>query len=126
MSSLEQCEHNIALFETDAPLTPAERRALEGIAAARLAKRTVPCTACRYCLDQCPSELNIPYLIALYNEFISRDDEKWLSMLKLDALPEEELPAECIECHSCARVCPQRIDPAEVFNDFIDLLSRMG
>ena len=124
MSNLEQCAQNIAVFETDEPLTAAERTALQDIAAARLAQHTVPCTACRYCLDECPSELNIPYLISLYNEFISRDDEKWLSMLKLDALPEEELPAECIECRSCTRVCPQRIDIPEVFNAFIDLLSK--
>ncbi len=126
MSDLAQCRQNIAVFQAEDPLTAEERRVLEGIAEARLADSVVPCTGCRYCLDQCPSELDIPYLIALYNEFMSRDDEKWLSMLKLDALSEEELPAMCLGCRSCTNVCPQGIDVAGVLDDFIDRLSKTG
>ena len=124
MSNLEQCEQNIAIFETDHPLSAEERVALEDVARARVAKNAVPCTACRYCIDHCPSELNIPYLISLYNEYLSKDDENWLSVLKLEALPDEELPAMCLACGNCTRVCPQHIDVAAVLDDFIDRLSR--
>jgi len=123
MSSLDQCKQNIAIFQTNEPLSAEERATLEKIAEERVAKSSIPCTGCRYCLDHCPSELNIPYLIALYNEFLSKDDEKWLSILKLDALPETELPAQCIGCSSCTNVCPQHIDVAGVFDDFIARLS---
>jgi len=124
MSNLEQCKQNLGIFQSEKPLTATERTTLEEIAKARTAKQAIPCTGCRYCLDECPNELNIPYLISLYNEYRSKDDEKWLSELKIDALPEEELPSMCVGCGSCTRVCPQRIEVASVFDDFIDLLSR--
>ena len=29
----------------------------------------VPCTGCRYCCADCPQELDIPFLLAAYNEY---------------------------------------------------------
>ena len=125
MSNMEQCKQNISVFSTNEPLSSEERAALEEIAARRAAKTAVPCTGCRYCIGSCTSELDIPYLISLYNEFLSKDDENWMSILKLDALPEEELPSMCIACNNCMNVCPQHIEVANVFDDFIERLSKL-
>ena len=68
MSSLEQLRANLDTFETDRPLSEAEKAALLDVAAGMVREQVLPCTACRYCVDHCPRHLDIPGLLALYNE----------------------------------------------------------
>ena len=60
MSNQEQLEANLDTFETDKPLTDAERSALLDIAGGMVNGQVLPCTACRYCVDHCPKGLDIP------------------------------------------------------------------
>ena len=66
MSNMAQLKENIRTFETDAPVTEEEAKALYKIADSL--KKGVPCTACRYCTTACPKGLDIPHLLYLYNE----------------------------------------------------------
>ncbi len=68
MSSLQQVEENLATYREEKPLSGAEWDALLGVAERMLRPNTVPCTACRYCTSHCPQQLDIPALLALYNE----------------------------------------------------------
>ena len=68
MSNDEQLEKNLVTFAEDKKLNEAEMKVLLGIAEKMLSVGTVPCTACHYCVSHCPQELNIPDLLALYNE----------------------------------------------------------
>ena len=65
MSSLEQLRANLDTFETDKPLTDAERSALLDIAGGMVNGQVLPCTACRYCVDHCPKGLDIPKLLEI-------------------------------------------------------------
>ncbi len=114
MSTLEQCKQNIEIFETEAPLNDEERQALYDISAARLASDMVPCTSCRYCTEYCPIELDIPVLIGLYNENLSKDDEHWMMFMKIQRFDKDKQPSACIACGSCSAVCPQQIDIPDV------------
>ena len=67
-SSLEQLAENIATFEEEKPLTEKELETLWGIVDELMGENTVPCTACNYCEGHCPIGLDIPRLLALYNE----------------------------------------------------------
>ncbi len=119
MSSLEQMKENVATFETARPLSAAEREAL--LAVAEELKDSVPCTACRYCVDSCPMGLDIPKLLSVYNEL--RFAPSTNTVMTLDAMPEDKRSAACIACGSCARMCPQGIDiPAAL----ADLTHRIG
>ena len=64
MSSLEQLRANLDTFETDRPLSEAEKAALLDVAAGMVREQVLPCTACRYCVDHCPRHLDIPGLLA--------------------------------------------------------------
>ena len=66
MSSMAQVEDNLRTFARPNPLTEAETAALLDIAEGM--KDSVPCTACRYCTPYCPMGLDIPLLLATYNE----------------------------------------------------------
>lgn len=116
-SSLEQIKENIDYFAEDLPLNEEEWKALQLIAKEKTGRTSVPCTACRYCTTHCPMELNIPHLIALYNEHVYTGGG-FLAPMAIGALPEEKRPAACIACHSCEQVCPQVIKISEVLEDF--------
>lgn len=121
MSTYEQLEENIATFEKERPLTQDERKCLLKIADEMLAKKTVPCTACRYCTSHCPMELDIPRLIGLYNEY-NVTGGGFIAPMVVGVLPENKRPSACIGCKSCEQVCPQQIQISVVMKEFSDAL----
>ena len=117
MSSLEQLRANLDTFETDRPLSEAEKAALLDVAAGMVRERVLPCPACRYCVDHCPRHLDIPGLLALYNEHTFTGGG-FIAPMAVEALPEEKRPAACIGCRSCEAVCPQQLKISEALADF--------
>jgi len=117
MSNEEQLEKNLATFAEDKKLTDDEMRALMGVADRMLSVGTVPCTACHYCVRHCPQGLDIPHLIALYNEH-AYTGGGFIAPMALSALPEDKRPQACLACRSCEQVCPQQIKISEVMADF--------
>ena len=117
MSNEEQLEKNLATFAEDKKLTDDEMRALMGVADRMLSVGTVPCTACHYCVSHCPQGLDIPHLIALYNEH-AYTGGGFIAPMALSALPEDKRPQACLACCSCEQVCPQQIKISEVMADF--------
>jgi len=121
MSNEEQLEKNLATFAEDKPLTETEREALAEIADRMLSAGTVPCTACHYCVSHCPMELDIPRLIALYNEH-AYTGGGFIAPMALSAMPEDKWPSACIGCGSCEEVCPQQIRIPEIMAAFAEKL----
>ncbi len=114
MSSLEQMQENIATYAQAKPLTPTEREALLRIADGMMS--LIPCTACRYCTEGCPMRLDIPNLIATYNEICV--DPKTNPVMWLEALPADKQPSACIGCGACTHICPQKLDIPAILADF--------
>ena len=121
MSNMEQLVENIKIFETDEPLNETEMDALLAIAAQMLAQKTLPCTGCRYCTEYCPQQLDIPYLIKLYNEH-SFTGGGFLAPMAMEALDKDKWPSACIHCQSCEAVCPQQLKISDAMADFADKL----
>ena len=120
MSSSEQMADNVRTFSEDKPLSGSEKEMLMEIA--ETLKQGVPCTACRYCCEGCPMQLDIPMLLAGYN------DLKFQSSLtvgmQMDGTPKDKWPHSCIGCGACAAVCPQQIDIPSVMKEFADMLDK--
>jgi len=121
MSSFDQLQENIATFETEQPLNDEEKNVLFGISAEMTAKATLPCTACHYCTDHCPMELDIPGLIALYNDHTYTGGGLMVPMA-VEAMPENKRPSACIGCQSCEAVCPQNIGISKMMTDFSEIV----
>lgn len=119
MSNFEQLKDNIKTFEEEKPLNEKEWDTLLYISAKMLEKKTLPCTACRYCTSHCPMELDIPSLLSLYNEHCFTEGG-FIAPMALSALPDEKKPSACIGCRSCEAVCPQQIKISEVMSDFTE------
>ena len=117
MSNQEQLEKNLVTFAEDKKLNETEMGTLLHVAERMLSLGTVPCTACHYCVSHCPQGLDIPHLIALYNEHVYTGGG-FIAPMALSALPEDKQPQACLKCRSCESVCPQQIRISEVLADF--------
>lgn len=118
MSNLEQMKDNIRTFTDGAPLSEEEWNMMLEIA--ETLKKGVPCTACRYCCGGCPMGLDIPMLLAGYNDM--KFASAFTVKMQMDGTPAEKWPDKCIGCGACASVCPQHIDIPEVLKEFDELL----
>ncbi|MDR2101297.1 MAG: aldo/keto reductase [Treponema sp.] len=114
MSTMEQLKENIGIFSRFDPATGAEKELLNRVVADMV--DMIPCTACRYCCEECPQGLNIPKLISMYNEM--RFDNPSILRFTLDAMTGEELPAACLACGACTKFCPQEIAIPDVMKKF--------
>lgn len=120
-SNMEQMEENLAIFREDKPLNQQELQTLLAIANDMVGKIALPCTACHYCTSHCPQELDIPSLLALYNEHCFTEGG-FIAPMALMAIPAEKQPGACIGCRSCEAVCPQQIKISEAMADFAQKL----
>lgn len=110
MSSEEQMNDNVSYMTDFRPLTQEEHRTIEKAVEAINATPTVPCTACRYCVDGCPMKINIPGVFRAYNELLRYGSDAAFSWLYNDATREGGKAPDCVGCGKCAEHCPQHID----------------
>ncbi len=118
MSDLDQMKDNVKTFSEGAPLSRDEREMLLDMA--ETMKKGVPCTSCRYCCGGCPAGLDIPMLLAGYNDlkFVSAMTVK----MQMDGTPADKWPDKCIGCGACKAVCPQHIDIPAVLEEYTHML----
>ncbi len=117
MSTEEQLEENLRIFDNAKPLEKAEVDFILSVADEMLKKKTLPCTGCHYCVSHCPRGLDIPTLIELYNEHCFTEGG-FIAPMFFARYPKEKQPSACIGCRSCEKVCPQQIKISEAFSDF--------
>lgn len=110
MSDEEQVLDNIKTFSEEKPLSEKEKSALFGIADNILSKKILTCTNCRYCVTQCPKEIDIPKILGIYN------DVHILGMERADAMS-AAVSKDCISCRKCEQKCPQEIKISEIMKD---------
>lgn len=117
MSAMDQLEDNLNTFAEEKPLSEEEMRTLLAIADSMTGRTSVPCTACRYCTSHCPQGLDIPLLLELYNEHAFTGGG-FIAPMRVGQLPDGKKPSDCIGCHSCEAVCPQKINISEALANF--------
>ena len=114
MTTMEVLKENIETFTDFKPLTDAERKVLDEARDVYLgvSKSRVPCTTCRYCVNECPVKIEIPAVFTAWNDFCEKKDEAAFK----EAYNKLAVKASaCIGCRRCVRRCPQQIDiPTEL------------
>ena len=93
------------------PLTKEELALLPRAVEIIYADIAVGCTACRYCVEGCPKNIEIPKYFELYNAEM-RDPGKVFDSHQAyyENLTETHGKAsDCIHCRKCEKSCPQHI-----------------
>ncbi len=121
MSNFEQLKENIETFQNEKTLTEEENGTLLDIAKRMTSKDTLPCTSCRYCTEKCPMELDIPWLVELYNEHVYSKGG-FIAPMAMESLDKNKTPSACVGCRACETVCPQNIKISEMMTKFTEKL----
>lgn len=108
MSTMDQINDNLLTFGDDTPFTEHDREILFDAARKFEGQVLVPCTSCRYCVDGCPAQINIPEWLALYNRY--KLEGEWIIKRFAPEVKSEGKPEQCIQCGACSGMCPQSID----------------
>jgi len=119
MSNIEQVDDNTKTADTLGKLSDDEYKVIDTALEELKKVPIIPCTACRYCVDDCPKSINTPGIIGIINDYTkyqNLDSAKRSygqttgrnPFMPPDA-PEPGKSSDCIECGSCENHCPQHI-----------------
>ncbi len=109
MSNLEQMRDNIATMRDFKPLTADERAAIERAVRLINAVPTIPCTKCKYCVEQCPKAINIPGIFSAMNLYLRYNNLPGAKGGYAEAVGKGAGAADCLKCGTCTSRCPQHI-----------------
>ena len=119
MSAMEQIIDNVGTISNFKPLNDEEHELVMKAAEMLKDQALIPCTKCEYCVATCPSELNIPYLLGIFNNY--KLGPSFFQLLGIKGLPEDKRPSACVACGVCTEKCPQNIEIPEVLAEFAEI-----
>lgn len=113
MTDMNQLLDNTSYMKDFKPLSDQEKQVIEQAVKVLHASISIPCTACRYCVETCPKKIAIPQYFALYNaEKQERTDKPFTAqqIYYANIARTHGKASDCIECKQCERHCPQHIE----------------
>ncbi|MCL2408706.1 MAG: aldo/keto reductase [Oscillospiraceae bacterium] len=114
MSTIEQVDDNTKIADTMGPFSDAEKKVIENAMEALKQIPTIPCTSCRYCVEDCPSKINIPGILNLLNDHAKYQnlsgEKRFYGFVTGGMMGGTAGKAsDCVGCEKCEHICPQDI-----------------
>jgi predicted aldo/keto reductase-like oxidoreductase len=109
MSAAAQMKDNIKTYTPFTPMAENELSIIENVLQELSKVASIPCTYCKYCVADCPQNIEIPVCFNLYNEE-KRGAANWNIAGLYDAVPKGNRAGDCTSCGECVARCPQKID----------------
>lgn len=116
MNDTAQMLDNLSYMKEFKPLDDKELDAVKRVTAILKNQDVIPCTACEYCVNECPKQIPIPKIFAarnkakLYNDvdFDKEYENVTANLGKAD---------DCIKCGKCEHICPQKLKIRELLEN---------
>lgn len=123
MSNIEQMADNLSYMSDFRPIDEEEKEIIAKSLEIIEAVPTIPCTKCRYCVDDCPQKINIPGILGCVNlNTIYRNPERARGEYKWVAGGGRGYAKDCIGCGACESICPQHLQIIEELKKASELL----
>ena len=119
MTDMDQMRDNIRTMRDLRPLDDHELEVLERAKGIIRSSVAVPCTGCRYCVDDCPKAIAIPEFFSIYNDAVGTPS-KGLPPQRfyyLNLTGTHGKASDCIGCGRCEGSCPQHLPIRELLKD---------
>lgn len=117
MSNLEQMQDNLSYMKDFRPLNEEEHAAVKKVVDILKNEHLIPCTACRYCMVECPKQISIPDLFAIMNmKQLTHDWNADYYYTDVHTAPGRRA-SDCIKCGKCEKACPQHLKIRQLLED---------
>ena len=116
MSTLDMVKENCGFMVDCKPLDSKELAAVNQVAAVINSLDLIACTSCKYCVDGCPSQIQIPDLFRCFNQkrrFSENNADATYASFAAKA-------EHCVGCGQCEDVCPQKLPIRKLLQDVAD------
>ncbi|RAP53408.1 MAG: Fe-S oxidoreductase [Methanosphaera sp. rholeuAM130] len=123
VSSLNQMKSSINIFKNIRTLTDDEHELIDKVCDIVNDLTPIKCTECNYCIEHCPVNIPISKYFSTYNaNHINKMQggdpvNAAVSYLVLADDEQNGAAADCIECGSCEKYCPQHLKISELMKD---------
>jgi predicted aldo/keto reductase-like oxidoreductase len=121
MSNIEQMRDNVFFMKDFRPLDDTEKELVEKAAAELRKIPLIGCTGCRYCVDGCPQNINIPKAFELVNDYRIYKNLEYSKYRYGNGMAQGGKAADCIECGSCESHCPQKLEIPALLKEAVSL-----
>ena len=123
MSNIAQMTDNLSYMTDFKPLSDAEQKTIEKVRKAFAAIPTIPCTACGYCMKDCPQNIAVFDTFRAVNNYrlyanLAASKERYARATS----SERNKASACIGCGQCETECPQHIAIREELKAAVKLL----
>ncbi|MCL2699392.1 MAG: aldo/keto reductase [Defluviitaleaceae bacterium] len=109
MSTPEQMRDNIDTFKNYTPFSEAEKACLAEVTKEYLMSPIIGCTSCRYCVEGCPANINIPGIISGYNTMLLYGEHDRPRFYYEGLTSNSGTAKACNACGKCEAICPQHL-----------------
>ncbi|MEA4920375.1 MAG: aldo/keto reductase [Clostridiaceae bacterium] len=122
MSNMEQMLDNTSYMKEFKPLDENEKKIIDKVTEILKNTPSIPCTACRYCVDGCPVQINIPGVFSAYNTYLVYGNLQGAKNSYKMAVGDKGKAFNCMHCGQCEVQCPQGIEIIEKLKEVSKVL----
>lgn len=109
MSNIEQMQDNLSYMKEFKPLNEEEQKIIQEAQRIMGNSSTIACTACHYCTEGCPMEIQIPDIFKAMNKQLGNGQMAEAKKDYESVATEGHKASDCIECKQCEGACPQHL-----------------
>jgi predicted aldo/keto reductase-like oxidoreductase len=124
MSSYEQLLDNVKTVKNLKPLSEEEFKVIQEAVDVLKSIPRVPCTGCRYCIENCPQKISIPDMMDIYSNYLVYDTTANSEFPFFMATKDGGKPSDCVSCKSCEEHCPQHIGISDILSKMVPLYEK--